>query len=145
MATFVSSSPYRAYAVCVLLVCHALAVSGKYCYQCDSTLDHNCQEKWDDSLSTNQQKYRECRLWDAKYCIKVTGLWGGVVGTHRFCSSRDMGDQCQDIWFPDHDRMYRACVYTCSGDGCNSASLPSSMAALLIPALLLVMHVWRRL
>ncbi|KAL8620864.1 hypothetical protein ACOMHN_047035 [Nucella lapillus] len=146
MASFVSSMSYtRVYAACLLLVLHILAVSGKHCYQCNSTLDNNCQEKWDDSLSTNEYKYKQCNLWDAKFCIKVTGLWGGVVGTHRFCSSRDMGDQCQDIWFPDHDRMYRACVYTCSGEGCNSATLPSPASALLLSVLLLAVHVWRRL
>ncbi|RUS81769.1 hypothetical protein EGW08_010461 [Elysia chlorotica] len=96
-------------------------VADQWCYQCDSTLDSNCQEMWDHNLAINRQKYKVCDLWDAKYCIKVTGMWGGVVGTHRFCSSRDMGDQCQDIGFPDHDRLYRACVYTCSDDGCNSA------------------------
>ena len=69
----------------------------------------------------------------------------GVVGTHRFCSSRDMGDQCQDIWFPDHDRMYRACVYTCSGDGCNSATRLSTLPAVLVSLLWLIVHVWRRL
>lgn len=69
----------------------------------------------------------------------------GVVGTHRFCSSRDMGDQCQDIWFPDHDRMYRACVYTCSGDGCNSATRTSTLPAVLVSLLWLIVHVWRRL
>ena len=49
-------------------------------------------------------------------------LLSGVVGTTRFCSSRDMGNQCQYIRYPDHDRVYRACIYTCSGDGCNGAS-----------------------
>ncbi|CAL1546659.1 unnamed protein product [Lymnaea stagnalis] len=107
----------------------ALALS---CYQCDSTLDSNCQEMWDSSLSYNQQKYRTCNMWNAQFCIKVTGMWGGVVGTHRFCSSRDLGDQCQDIWFPDHDRMYRACIYTCTGDGCNSAVKWSTTPALIV-------------
>ena len=46
----------------------------------------------------------------------------GVVGTTRFCSSRDMGNQCQYIRYPDHDRVYRACIYTCKGNGCNGAS-----------------------
>lgn len=68
----------------------------------------------------------------------------GVVGTHRFCSSRDMGDQCQDIWFPDHDRMYRACVYTCSSEGCNSASGLSAFPAILGAAIWLALHVLRK-
>ncbi|KAK7112209.1 UPAR/Ly6 domain-containing protein bou-like [Littorina saxatilis] len=144
MPEFRIPASFRTYFV-VLVIGGALAVSAKYCYQCDSTLDNNCQEKWDDSLSTNENKYQQCNLWDAKFCVKVTGLWGGVVGTHRFCSSRDMGDQCQDIWFPDHDRMYRACVYTCSGEGCNSASRLSSLPVVIVSALWLLLHVWRRL
>ncbi|KAH9502312.1 hypothetical protein Btru_073432 [Bulinus truncatus] len=102
------------------------------CYQCDSTLDSNCQENWDHSLSYNKQKYRSCNLWNAQFCVKATGMWGGVVGTHRFCSSRDLGDQCQDIWFPDHDRMYRACVYTCTSDGCNGAKTLSTAPTFII-------------
>ncbi|CAG5117046.1 unnamed protein product, partial [Candidula unifasciata] len=112
------------------------------CYQCDSTLDSNCQEKWDSSLTVNYKKYTACNLWNAQFCVKATGMWGGVVGTHRFCSSRDMGDQCQDIWFPDHDRMYRACIYTCSSDGCNGASqlsiIPGIVLALLSTLVLIV-------
>ncbi|VEL15631.1 unnamed protein product [Protopolystoma xenopodis] len=44
------------------------------------------------------------------------------MGVTRFCSSIDMGNQCQYLPFPDHDRIYRACIFTCSLDGCNSAS-----------------------
>lgn len=130
-------------AVTLLLLCGALTVAGKYCYQCDSTLDGNCQERWDDRLSTNQEKYQECNLWEAKYCIKATGMWGGVVGTHRFCSSRDMGDQCQDIWFPDHDRMYRACVYTCTADGCNSGRAVSPALLFVLTCICAVLLAWR--
>ncbi|XP_071106542.1 UPAR/Ly6 domain-containing protein bou-like [Haliotis cracherodii] len=92
------------------------------CYICNSTLDHNCQEKFNHDSPVALAKKRDCNMWGAKFCIKVTGLWGGIVGTHRFCSSRDLGYQCQDIWYPDHDRMYRACVNTCSADNCNAAS-----------------------
>ncbi|XP_005104417.1 U-scoloptoxin(05)-Sm1a [Aplysia californica] len=116
-----------------------------YCYQCDSTLDSNCQEKWDESLSVNEDKYTLCQLWDAKYCAKVTGMWGGVVGTHRFCSSKDLGDQCQDIWFPDHDRMYRACVYSCSSDGCNAGFRLSSVPVTLLTLMGVVVGVLRLL
>lgn len=69
----------------------------------------------------------------------------GVVGTHRFCSSRDLGDQCQDIWFPDHDRMYRACVYSCSSDGCNGAIKLSTFFTLLVGCVSTVVAVVRHL
>ncbi|XP_045212145.2 U-scoloptoxin(05)-Sm1a-like [Mercenaria mercenaria] len=91
------------------------------CYQCDSTLDHNCQEYFNHDNPNIPLRATECQMYSAKYCIKATGLWGGIVGTHRFCSSRDLGDQCQDMRFPDHSRKYRGCIYTCTGDGCNAA------------------------
>ncbi|WAQ97522.1 TX51A-like protein [Mya arenaria] len=98
------------------------------CYQCNSTLDHNCQEYFNHNNPYSPLEAEECTMYDAKYCIKVTGLWGGIVGTHRFCSARDLGDQCQDMRFPDHSRKYRGCIYTCGADGCNGA--PASLASL---------------
>ncbi|KAK3092075.1 hypothetical protein FSP39_024978 [Pinctada imbricata] len=92
------------------------------CYQCNSTLDHNCQEKFVHNMDKNPLRSGKCTEYGALYCIKITGLWGGIVGTHRFCSSRDLGNQCQDLSYPDHDRIYRACVYTCGSDDCNSAA-----------------------
>ncbi|KAK7501266.1 hypothetical protein BaRGS_00007391 [Batillaria attramentaria] len=144
-ADMLSAPAARVYLFLTVLLCGIFTAYAMNCYQCDSTLDSTCQEKWDESLSTTSLKYKECNLWDAKYCIKVTGLWGGVVGTHRFCSSRDMGDQCQDIWFADHDRMYRACVYTCSGDGCNSATRLSTSPVALLTGLWLLVYLYRRL
>lgn len=97
-------------------------VSGLNCYQCNSTLDSNCAEKFDHRLENNPVQPEPCTIYLAQYCVKVTGIWGGIVGTHRFCSSKDLGDRCQNVIYPDHDRMYRPCVHTCSADGCNSAS-----------------------
>ena len=58
----------------------------------------------------------------------------GIVGTTRFCSSRDMFNSCQYVEYPDHDRIYRACIFTCSSDGCNGAVsvIPSSIFVTLI-------------
>jgi len=119
--------------------------SALFCYQCDSTLDSNCQERWDAGLTVNENYYTRCQLWDAKYCAKITGMWGGIVGTHRFCASKDLGDQCQDIWFRDHDRMYRACVYSCEGDGCNSAKGLTSLSALSLSLLAVLVGALRLL
>lgn len=91
------------------------------CYQCDSALDHNCQEYFNHENPNNPLSATDCQMYNAKFCIKATGLWGGIVGTHRFCSSRDLGNQCQDMRFPDHSRKYRGCIYTCTAEGCNSA------------------------
>ncbi|KAJ8318248.1 hypothetical protein KUTeg_003339 [Tegillarca granosa] len=102
------------------------------CVQCNSTLDHNCQEKFEQDNPNNPIKSTKCTIWNARYCIKVTGLYGGIVGTHRFCTSRDLGNQCQDISYPNHDRMYRACVYTCESDDCNSATSNWSLYKLFV-------------
>ena len=108
--------------VLLLLYLSIENVAGLNCYQCNSTLDHNCGELFDHNLENHPVQPEECTIYLAQYCVKVTGLWGGIVGTHRFCSSKDLGDRCQDIVYPNHDRRYRACVNTCSADNCNSAA-----------------------
>lgn len=69
-----------------------------------------------------------------------------MAGTYRFCSSYDLGNQCQYVDFLDFDRPYRACVYTCSRDGCNGASGLSIPAATLFLPLLFTVAValWHR-
>ncbi|GAB1610535.1 uncharacterized protein LOC115230369 [Argonauta hians] len=103
----------------LLFLAYISSANALNCYVCNSTLDDNCNEKFENT-DLNPVKPERCNVYNARYCIKVYGMWGGVVGTHRFCSSRDMGQQCQDIWYADHDRMYRSCIFTCSGDSCNS-------------------------
>jgi hypothetical protein len=55
-----------------------------------------------------------------------------------------MGNQCQFITYPDHDRVYRACIYTCRGDGCNAApvfvvvSMATLALSLTVTVILLV-------
>lgn len=103
----------------VVWIKKGLAIS---CYQCNSKTDPDCKEFFDHSTrNTLTVKSTECSVDAAEFCIKTTGVWGGVVGTTRFCSSRDMGNQCQFINYPDHDRVYRACIHTCHSDHCNTA------------------------
>ncbi|ELU12640.1 hypothetical protein CAPTEDRAFT_166625 [Capitella teleta] len=98
------------------------AVNALNCYQCESTNHADCKEQFDhDHLDTITIRSEECRVDAAQYCVKTTGVWGGVVGTTRFCSSRDMGNECKFVTYPDHDRVYRACIYTCSGSHCNGS------------------------
>jgi len=109
--------------ISILVVCVFVeTVSALNCYQCNSTLDHNCQEFFNHDNPYSGLVSTPCRMYKAKFCIKATGLWAGIVGTHRFCSARDLGDQCQDMRFPDHSRKYRGCIYTCTSDDCNAAS-----------------------
>ncbi|PAA51320.1 hypothetical protein BOX15_Mlig001518g4, partial [Macrostomum lignano] len=90
------------------------------CYLCNSTIQSDCLEEF--NYNSRSIVPMDCDVADGKFCIKTTGVWGAVVGTTRFCSSMDMGNQCQYLPFPDHDRIYRACVYTCSSDACNAGS-----------------------
>lgn len=93
------------------------------CYQCTSSDDIDCVENFDwDHASEMELKPTPCEVEAARYCIKTTGVWGGVAGTTRFCSSRDMFNTCQYVGYKDHNRLYRACIYTCNSDGCNGTN-----------------------
>jgi len=121
------------------IVCSQLnLVSSIKCVVCDSSVDPLCTEFY---TFSNPPAPVPCNnTYDAQYCVKTTGVFGGKVGTQRFCSSRDMYYQCRDIMFADHERVYRACAYTCSTDGCNGSSTTSlSGTAFLVVALV----VWR--
>ena len=113
----------------ILLIFGVIAISmvesslGINCYSCDSSSDFSCTEFWDPSLDVNEQYYTDCsHVNDAKYCVKMTGIFDGKLGTKRFCSSRDRGDYCEYIQRPGDPREYRSCVFTCSTHGCNSAT-----------------------
>lgn len=54
-----------------------VALADLNCYQCNSTLDHNCGEKFDHELKDNPVQPKKCTIYLAQYCVKVTGLWGG--------------------------------------------------------------------
>ena len=58
---------------------------GIKCYQCDSSQDEYCPETWDRTDIEPQ----ECSHIDyPSFCVKTTGIYGAIVGTRRFCSSR---------------------------------------------------------
>lgn len=93
------------------------------CYSCDSSNHFSCSEFWDPSLAVNNKYYSNCStVQDAKYCIKMTGVYDGKLGTKRFCSSRDWGDYCEYIKRPGDPREYRSCIFTCSTYGCNGSN-----------------------
>jgi len=110
------------------------------CYQCDSNTEADCQEFFDHAHQNSLTiKPTQCSVDASKFCIKTTGVWGGIVGTRRFCSSRDMFNQCQYVQYPDHNRIYRACIYTCNTDECNGASRQQSYIS-LVPILILLLR-----
>ncbi|CAH1795135.1 unnamed protein product [Owenia fusiformis] len=129
----------------VLLLIAISTIDALKCYQCSSTTDPDCGERFDhDNVQDLTIKSEECVVDSAQYCVKTIGVWGGVVGTRRFCSSRDMGNQCQYITYADHDRTYRACIYSCYGDHCNSAT-SSSINKLFMIATIVTGLLWRLL
>ncbi|RNA22013.1 hypothetical protein BpHYR1_046539 [Brachionus plicatilis] len=95
------------------------ATSGLLCYQCDSSVDEYCPESWD---RDDIQPQRCDHVQNAAFCVKTTGMYGAIVGTRRFCSSRHMDNSCNEINLPQDSRIYYSCLYTCTTDGCNRSS-----------------------
>lgn len=94
-------------------------LKGLKCYQCDSSIDDYCPETWDRS----DIEPVDCGYVDyPAFCVKTTGIYGAIVGTRRFCSSRHMDNSCNEVNFPQDPRIYYSCIYTCTRDGCNSSS-----------------------
>ncbi|KAI1291808.1 hypothetical protein HDE_07002 [Halotydeus destructor] len=88
------------------------------CYNCSSNADIECSEKFDkDNTKLTSSSCDD--LFEARFCIKTTGIFEGEIATKRFCSSRDYGNYCEYIKRKGDEREYRSCVYTCSSDACN--------------------------
>lgn len=92
------------------------------CYQCNSSSSTDCNELFNDE-DTNLKAQSCDNVYEARYCIKTTGIYGGLMGTQRFCSSRDFGNYCEYIKRNGDKREQRSCVFTCSRDGCNNSNL----------------------
>ncbi|XP_037775738.1 U-scoloptoxin(05)-Sm1a-like isoform X2 [Penaeus monodon] len=108
------------------------------CYQCNSTHERTCAE----ALPQHHSLYSfPCNhLQEPRYCVKMTGMFEGELGTKRFCSARDWGNYCEWVQRPGDEREYRACVYTCGRNGCNGATtlaLSSVLLMLLVPSIYL--------
>ncbi|KAG0723606.1 hypothetical protein GWK47_042385 [Chionoecetes opilio] len=119
---------------------------GLKCYQCDGSSDAYCPERMKGrhhpvgALSPDSCDW----VFEARYCVKTTGLFEGMLGTKRFCSARDWGNYCEWVRRPGDEREYRACVFTCWGDGCNSApslTSPPLLLLLLLPVATLASRV----
>ena len=87
--------------VALLLALVARKAAGISCYECDSSNNFSCTEFWDPSLPVTSQYYSDCsHVFEARYCIKMTGVFDGKLGTKRFCSSKDWGNYCEYIERP---------------------------------------------
>ncbi|KAK4306812.1 hypothetical protein Pmani_021397 [Petrolisthes manimaculis] len=107
------------------------------CYQCNSTSERTCGESLPQHHSLVPLSCSH--IQEAQFCVKMTGVVEGQLGTKRFCSSRDWGNYCEWVQRPGDEREYRACVFTCQTDGCNHAHMTRvSLATLLIMPFLLI-------
>ncbi|XP_069700056.1 UPAR/Ly6 domain-containing protein bou isoform X2 [Periplaneta americana] len=111
------------------------------CYQCTSTKSIDCT---DNMIHDGTLNAANCNhVFEASYCVKTVNLYGGGLGTKRFCSALDLGNYCNYIKQPGDQLEYRSCVYTCSSDGCNPADWkrPHHLVTLIGVALLTVLAV----
>jgi len=103
---------------CILQLSMISFVNSLSCYQCDSADDLRCSEE----LISKDLRSLPCHnLSRAKFCVKMTGIFGGSLGSRRFCSERYLDNYCTYVQRPGDQREYRSCVYTCTGDGCNAS------------------------
>ncbi|XP_069936888.1 UPAR/Ly6 domain-containing protein bou [Cherax quadricarinatus] len=122
--------------------------SGLNCYQCDSSRDPHCPEYLRANYHSRPASLTptSCHgVFEARYCVKTTGMFEGELGTKRFCSARDWGNYCEWVRRPGDEREYRACVFTCWGDSCNAAHhalVPTLMVTLLPPLLFMLYTTW---
>ncbi|CAG4915723.1 unnamed protein product [Colias eurytheme] len=120
-------------AVCLTTIKSVYSIN---CYQCsgtDSNDPFQCNEYLDSESSLVPT---DCSLiHNAQFCIKHVGRFEGGIGTKRFCSSLDLGNQCKYVQQPGDKLEYRTCIYTCTTDGCNSAIITKLSAMLLMLAL----------
>lgn len=99
------------------------------CFECDSSNNFTCTEKWDPSEPIVQRYLTYCgHIFEARYCVKMTGIYEGKLGTKRFCSSRDWGNYCEYIKRPGDIQEYRSCIFSCSLSGCNTATETVTMS-----------------
>merc|ERR1711963_1014078 len=114
------------------------SVSAISCYECDSSKNFSCTEYWDPSLTVVQDFITDCsHVFEAQYCVKMTGIFEGKLGTKRFCSSRDWGYYCEYIKRPGDIQEYRSCIYSCTSSQCNIGSSMTSASMFLINPMML--------
>lgn len=115
----------------------SLKVLSINCYQCNSSSSTDCNELFN-AEDTNLKAQSCDNVYEARYCVKTTGIYGGLMGTQRFCSSRDFGNYCEYIKRNGDKREQRSCVYTCSRDACNRSNPLQINYSLYLLVLLIV-------
>jgi len=122
---------------CILQLSMVSVAGALKCYQCHSMDEYTCGEFF--RTDETAVELTECRLSNAKYCIKTTGIYDGNLGSRRFCSERYLDNYCTYVQRPGDQREYRSCVYTCTGDGCNGSNSLNPFSWLLVSSLMIFM------
>uniref|UniRef100_A0A1B6G421 Uncharacterized protein n=1 Tax=Cuerna arida TaxID=1464854 RepID=A0A1B6G421_9HEMI len=128
---------------CLILATVLTTACGINCYQCTSATNIDCSNQLIQDTEGSSLEPSSCNfLFEARYCIKATGLHSGGLGTKRFCSSLDLGNYCNYIKQPGDVMEYRSCVYTCDSDGCNaSPHLTQLSVALAVSCTMFVAYI----
>ncbi|KAJ8985787.1 hypothetical protein NQ317_014441 [Molorchus minor] len=117
-----------------------LRTSALNCYQCsgsDPKEPFQCNEWLPSDIDIQPEPCDN--VYGAKYCVKHIGRFEGGIGAKRFCSSLDLGNYCNYVKQPGDTLTYRTCVFTCTGDGCNSSSFRKPNFVLILPTPLLIL------
>ncbi|CAG9799194.1 unnamed protein product [Chironomus riparius] len=111
------------------------SVTSIKCYVCNSTdtsQPFQCSE-WFERYDRPDIQPVDCSaVHGAKYCIKHIGRFEGGIGAIRYCSSRDLGNYCNDVKNKGDELEYRSCIFTCETDGCNTSSFIKIPLGLLL-------------
>ncbi|KAL3280282.1 hypothetical protein HHI36_017775 [Cryptolaemus montrouzieri] len=112
------------------------------CYQCsgsDPQKPFQCNEWLSDDIDIEPESCEH--VYGAKYCVKHVGRFEEGIGAKRYCSSLDLGNYCNYVRQPGDLLTYRTCVYTCTGDGCNSAyTTKSQYTVILVLAIATILY-----
>ncbi|CAG9815781.1 unnamed protein product [Phaedon cochleariae] len=103
------------------------------CYQCSASASIDCSDGMIQMGGGGGMVPQSCdHVFGAQYCIKTTSYNNGGIGAKRFCSSLDLGNYCNYVQQPGDTLTYRTCVYTCTGDGCNTGTFTKPNVILMI-------------
>merc|ERR1719295_2133269 len=102
-----------------------------HCIECNSWEEQVCGDHLPDNHGLVPTDCQDT-IGTPRYCVKQSGVIEGVVGTSRFCSAVDLGNQCDVRQRAGDDRDFFGCMYTCSSDGCNLGLQSSPSLGLLV-------------
>ncbi|XP_044738820.1 U-scoloptoxin(05)-Er1a [Chrysoperla carnea] len=123
----------------LIILCSVQTAISIKCFQCSGTNSTQHPFQCNEWLSDYDMEPKSCdSVYGAKYCIKHIGRFEGGIGAKRFCSSLDLGNYCNYVKQPGDILEYRTCVFTCTGDGCNSSNHLLSTKYQYLPSIFII-------